>query len=79
MMTIAKTQCRTANIGLAIWRLKRFYETFVQGSTAVILMNFSAKIRHIAKPKTVSSKPKSDFFSQGLLTLDNNSVYTAQP
>jgi len=31
------------NIGLAIWRLKCFYETFVQGSTAVILLNFSAK------------------------------------
>ena len=23
-----------ANIGLAIWRLKSFYETFVQGSAA---------------------------------------------
>ena len=34
---------RPANIGLAIWRLKCFYETFVQGSTAVILMNFCAK------------------------------------
>jgi hypothetical protein len=34
---------RTANIGLAIWRLKCFYETFVQGSTAVILLNFCAK------------------------------------
>jgi hypothetical protein len=32
-----------ANIGLAIWRLKYFYETFVQGSTAVILLNFCAK------------------------------------
>jgi hypothetical protein len=31
------------NIGLAIWRLKCFYETFVLGSTAVILLNFSAK------------------------------------
>ena len=30
-------------IGLAIWRLKCFYETFVQGSTAVILLNFCAK------------------------------------
>ena len=30
-------EARTANIGLAIWRLKCFYETFVQGSTAVIL------------------------------------------
>ena len=34
---------RTYNIGLAIWRLKCFYETFVQGSTAVILWNFCAK------------------------------------
>jgi len=33
----------TANIGLAIWRLKCFYETFVQGFTAVILLNFCAK------------------------------------
>ena len=31
------------NIGLAIWRLKCFYETFVQGSTLGILMNFCAK------------------------------------
>ena len=34
----------TANIGLAIWRLKCFYETFVQSSTAVILLSFCAKI-----------------------------------
>jgi hypothetical protein len=31
------------NIGLAIWRLKCFYETFVQGSTSVILLCFCAK------------------------------------
>ena len=31
------------NIGLAIWRLKCFYKTFVQGSTKVILLNFCAK------------------------------------
>ena len=36
-------KARTANIGLAIWRLKCFYETFVQGSTAGILLNFCAK------------------------------------
>ncbi|MBS1782700.1 MAG: hypothetical protein JSS78_06520 [Bacteroidetes bacterium] len=30
-------------IGLAIWRLKCFYETFVQGSTAVILLSFCTK------------------------------------
>jgi hypothetical protein len=39
-----KQEARTANLGLAIWRLKCFYETFVQGSIAVILLNFSAKI-----------------------------------
>jgi len=37
------SQERTHNIGLAIWRAKCFYETFVQDSTAVILLNFSAK------------------------------------
>jgi hypothetical protein len=31
------------NIGLAIWRLKCFYETFVQGSTVVVPLNFCAK------------------------------------
>jgi len=31
------------NIGLAIWRLKLFYETFVKGSIVVILSNFCAK------------------------------------
>ena len=31
------------NIGLAIWRLKCFYETFVQNSTFGILLNFCAK------------------------------------
>ncbi|RZK48836.1 MAG: hypothetical protein EOO87_20250 [Pedobacter sp.] len=31
------------NIGLAIWRLKCFYETLVQDSVAVILLNFCAK------------------------------------
>jgi len=42
-LTITNEKQRTANIGLAIWRLKCFYETFVQGSTAVILLNFCAK------------------------------------
>ncbi len=59
------TKAHTHNIGLAIWRLKFFYETFVQGPTAVILLNFCAKNRHIAKPQTVSgqagrqSRPKT--------------------
>ena len=51
-----QTEAHAGNIGLAIWRLKCFYETFVQGSATVILLNFGAKIRHIAKPKNVSGK-----------------------
>jgi len=38
-----KEKARTANIGLAIWRLKYFYESFMQGSTSVILLNICAK------------------------------------
>lgn len=38
-----QTEMPAGNIGLAIWRLKCFYETFVQDSTAVILFNFCAK------------------------------------
>ena len=38
------TKRKTAyNIGLAIWRLKCFYETFAQGSTVGILLNFCAE------------------------------------
>ena len=42
-LTNSPTVARTANIGLAIWRPKCFYETFVQGSTLGILLNFCAK------------------------------------
>ena len=42
-INIAMKNRAADNIGLAIWRLKCFYETFVQGSTAVILLNFCAK------------------------------------
>ena len=42
-MWTSNQENRTANIGLAICRLKCFYETFVQGSTTVILLNISAK------------------------------------
>jgi hypothetical protein len=38
-----KEENRTANIGLAIWRLKCFYETFVQGSKALIPLTDIAK------------------------------------
>jgi hypothetical protein len=33
----------TDNMGLAIWRVQCFYETFVQGSTSVNLLNICAK------------------------------------
>ncbi|WP_218918530.1 hypothetical protein [Flectobacillus major] len=41
MMT--ETRSPAHNIGLAIWRLKCLFETFVQGSKAVILLSFCAK------------------------------------
>ncbi len=37
------TRTTPYNIGLAIWRLKCFYQTVVQGSTVGILLDFSAK------------------------------------
>ncbi len=43
IILVIDKEARTANIGLAIWRLKCFHETFVQGSTAVILLNLCAK------------------------------------
>jgi hypothetical protein len=51
-----KDRTPAGNSGLAKWRVTCFYETFVQGSTAVILLKFCTKIRHIAKPKTVVRK-----------------------
>jgi hypothetical protein len=36
-------ELHTANIGLAIWRLKCFYVTFVQGSILGIILNFGPK------------------------------------
>ena len=38
-----RTEAHAGNIGLAIWRLTCFYETFVQGSTAVILLKVCAE------------------------------------
>ena len=53
------------NIGLAIWRLKCFYETFVQSSTAVTLFNFCAKNppHRQAENRQAVKKPHFDFFS----------------
>lgn len=41
-MTTSKSEQRTANSGLAKGALTCFVETFVQGSTFVLRMNFSA-------------------------------------
>jgi hypothetical protein len=59
--TKRKNEITTANVGLAIWRLNCFYETFVQGSTLGILINFSAKIRHIVKLKNASAHIQHSF------------------
>lgn len=42
-MTRYEGQSPAGNIGLEIWRVQCFYETFVEGSTVVILLNFCAK------------------------------------
>ena len=42
-------------MGFAKWRLTCFYDSLVQGSTVVLLMNFSANIPPLRKaPKTMS-------------------------
>ncbi len=41
--SLTTKEARTGNSRLAIWRQKCFYETFIQGSTAGILLNFCAK------------------------------------
>ena len=50
----------TANSGLAKGGVSCFVETFVQGSTFVLRMNFSAKNPPFAKPQNVSTHPKTD-------------------
>ena len=44
---------------MAIWRLKCFYETFVQGSIAGVLLKFCGENRYIAKAKNVSGHCKT--------------------
>jgi hypothetical protein len=49
--------------GLAIWRVSYFYEIFVQGSTAVILLNFCAKNpphRQAAKRQAVKKLSRNE-------------------
>lgn len=44
MTTQRQERSTTGNSGLAIWRVSCSYETFLQGLSSVILLNFSAKI-----------------------------------
>ena len=44
MIKLTEIESRPHNIGFAIWRVKCYYETFVQDSTSVILLNFCAKM-----------------------------------
>jgi len=48
-ITTDEKEHRTANIGFAKWRLTCFYDSLVQGSTVVLLMNFSANIPPLRK------------------------------
>jgi len=44
----------------AVWRnggCSASYDSFVVGSSAVLRLNFCAKIRHYAKPQTVIGNP----------------------
>ncbi len=43
----------TANIGLPQWGLTCFYDSLVLNPSAVLRLNFSAKIPHCGKPKNV--------------------------
>ena len=58
-----KSKKPATNIGLAIWRLKCFYETFVQGSTLGILLNFCAKN---PPHRQAENRLKLDFLPQAL-------------
>jgi hypothetical protein len=59
-MTKRTDTITTANIGLAIWRLKCFNEKFVEGSTLGILLNFCTKnkLHRQAEKRQTDSKPK---------------------
>lgn len=43
LLNLAMREAHADNIGLAIWRAKCFYKTFVLKQTLGVLMNFSAE------------------------------------
>ncbi len=61
-----------ANIGLAIWRLKCFYETFMQGSTAVIRLNFCAKNPPLRQAAKRYDRPRRKFFENKIVSQTGN-------
>jgi len=52
----------------AVWRnggCSASYDSFVVGSSAVLRLNFCAKIRHYAKPRTVGCQNKKQITPNG--------------
>ena len=52
----------------AVWRnggCSASYDSFVVGSSAVLRLNFCAKIRHYAKPQTVTANFETFFGNLG--------------
>ena len=62
------------NIGLAIWRLKYFYETFVQVSSSVILLNFCAKNPPHRQAEKRYRQVLADGFKMGVNFYTNNII-----
>lgn len=63
------------HIGLAIWRLKYFYETFVQGSRTVILLKLCAKNPPHRQALTVSGNRREKRSANGKHNgIENNEL-----
>lgn len=81
MKRLTEIESRPHNIGFAIWRVKCYYETFVQDSTSVILLNFCAKMPpHRKAVNRCMQYEEIDDFNRVLFFLlscqmDNQSIY----
>jgi hypothetical protein len=51
---------RTANIGFAKWRLTCFYDSLVQGSSSVFLLNICGENRHLRQARNRYAAAKKD-------------------
>ena len=55
-----KDRRAACNMGFAKWRVTCFYDSFVQGSTVVLRMNFSANIPPLRKAPKRSAKEEQE-------------------